>query len=99
MITTLLELAYPVIKLSQCSTNPATIHYDAVYGIFQYLTGTRDDGLIYTRPKPLALGPVMKHTPLRSQSTDRIGEHVPKENLQTLYGYSNTDWDMDIRHR
>jgi hypothetical protein len=44
-------------------------------------------------------GPVVKHTPLRSQPTDRVDEHVPKENLHTLYGYINADWDMDIRHR
>jgi hypothetical protein len=66
---------------------------------FQYLSGTRDDGLTYTRPEPLTWGPVVKHKPLRSQSTYRIDEHVPKENLQTLYGCSDADWAMDIRHR
>jgi hypothetical protein len=45
MITTRPEFSYPVVKLSQFSTNPATIHYDAVYGIFKYLSGMRDDGL------------------------------------------------------
>jgi hypothetical protein len=44
-------------------------------------------------------GPVLKHTPLRSQPTDRIDEHVPTENLTTLYGYSDADWAMDIQHR
>jgi hypothetical protein len=24
---------------------------------------------------------------------------TPKENLHMLYGYSDADWDMDIRHR
>jgi hypothetical protein len=99
MITTRPELSYPVVKLSQFATSPATIHYDAVYGIFQYLSGTRDDGLTYTRPKPMTSGLVLKHTPLRSQPTDRIDEHVPTDNLTTLYGYSDADWDMDIRHR
>jgi hypothetical protein len=44
-------------------------------------------------------GPVLKHTPLRSQPTNRIDEHVPMDNLTTLYGYSDADWDMDIQHR
>jgi hypothetical protein len=92
-------VSYPVIKLSQFATSSATIHYDAVYGIFQYLSGTRDDDLTYTRPEPMTSGPVLKHTPLRSQPTDRIDEHVPTENLTTLYGYSEADWAMDIRHR
>jgi hypothetical protein len=85
MITTRPELSYPVVKLSQFATSPATIHYDAVYVIFQYLSGTRNDSLTYTRPDTLTWGPVLKHTHLRSQPTDRIDEHVPMENLKTLY--------------
>jgi hypothetical protein len=92
-------LSYPVVKLRQFATSPATIHYDAVYWFFQYLSGTRNDGLIYTRPVPMTLGPVLKHTPLRSQPIDRIDEHVPTENLTTLYGYSDAEWAIDIRHR
>jgi hypothetical protein len=30
---------------------------------------------------------------------DRIYEHIPKENSQTLYGNSDVDWAMDIRQR
>jgi hypothetical protein len=66
MITTRPELSYPVVKLSQFATIPATIHYDDVYGIFQYLSGMRDDGLTYTRTEPMTSGPVPKHTPLLS---------------------------------
>jgi hypothetical protein len=44
-------------------------------------------------------GPLITHMPVCSQSADRIDEHVPKEDLQTLYGYSDADWDMDILHR
>jgi hypothetical protein len=33
MITTYTKLSYPIVKLSQFATNPAIIHYDAVYGI------------------------------------------------------------------
>jgi hypothetical protein len=86
MVTTRPELSYPVVKLSQFATSATNIHYDAVYGIFQYLSGTRNDGLTYTRPEHMTSGPVLKHTPLRSQPTDRLDEHVPTENLTTLYG-------------
>jgi hypothetical protein len=44
-------------------------------------------------------GPVVEHTPLRSEPTDRADEHVPKDNLYTLYGYGNADWATYIRHR
>jgi hypothetical protein len=78
MITTRPKLSNCVVKLSQFATNLATIHYDAVYGIFQYLSGTHYDGFTYTRQNPLSRGSVVKHTPLRSQPTDRVDEHVPK---------------------
>jgi hypothetical protein len=67
--------------------------------MFQYLSRTRNDGLTYTRPMPMTCGSIVKHTPLRSQPTDRVDEHAPKEKLHALYGYSGADWDMGIRHR
>jgi hypothetical protein len=38
MTTTRPEPPCPVVKLSEFATHPATIHYDAVCGIFQYLS-------------------------------------------------------------
>jgi hypothetical protein len=99
MITTRPQISYPVVKLSQFSSNPAKVHYDAVYGIFQYLFGTRNDALTYTRTVPTDWGPVITHVPLRSQPMDHKEERIPAENLTTLYGYSDSDWVMDIRHR
>jgi hypothetical protein len=64
MIMTRPELSYPIVKLSQFATNPATIYYDAVHGIFQYISGTLDDGSTHTYPMPLTWGPVVKHTHL-----------------------------------
>jgi hypothetical protein len=64
MITTHTELFYPIIKLSQFEKNPALIHYDAVYGIFQYLSGMRNDGLTYTWSEPMTWVPVVNHTPI-----------------------------------
>jgi hypothetical protein len=98
MITMRPELSYPIVKFIQFSPNPAMIHYNAVYGIFQDLYGTHNDGLTYTRPKPMTWGPVVKHTPIRCQPTARVDEHITKENLHTMYGYSDANWDMDIRH-
>jgi hypothetical protein len=63
MITTRPEISYPVVKLSQFSSNPAKVHYDAVYGIFQYLFGTRNDGLAYTRKIPSDWGHVPLYLP------------------------------------
>jgi hypothetical protein len=99
MIATRPELSYPVVKLSQFASTPASIHYDTVFWIFQYLSGTRNDGLTYTRTIAMNYGLIVKHAPLRSNSTDRVDEHIPKEGLMTLFGYSDSDWAMEIRHR
>jgi hypothetical protein len=99
MITTRPEISYPVVKLSQFSSNPAKAHYDAIYTICQHLFGTRNDGLTHTRKIPTDWGPVITHVPLRSQPMDRQEDHIPSENLTNLYGYSDSDWAMDIRHR
>jgi hypothetical protein len=90
---------YPVVKLSQLSSNPAKVQYDVVYGMFQYLFGTRNDGLTYTHKVPTAWGAVITHVPLQSQPMDRKEKHSPTENLATLYGDCDSDWVMDIRHR
>jgi hypothetical protein len=99
MITTRPEILYPVVKLSQFSSNPAKVHYDAVCGIFKYLFGTRNDGLTYNRKVPTEWVPIITHMPLLSQPMDRKEDHPSSENLTTLYGYSDSDWAMDIRHR
>jgi hypothetical protein len=90
MITTHPELSYPVVKLIQFASRPASIQYDAMFGILQYLSSMRDDGLTYD--------PIAKHTPLRPTPPDRFGEHILKEGPMTLFGYIDSDWAMDIRH-
>jgi hypothetical protein len=57
------------------------------------------DGLTYTRKIPTDWGPVITHVPLRSQPMDCKEEHIPSENLTTLYGYSDRYWAMEIGHR
>jgi hypothetical protein len=99
MITTHPELSYPVVKLSQFPSSPASIHYDAVFGIFQYLSRTRNDGLTYTHTIAMNYGPIIKHAPLRSNPTYRVDEHITKEGMAVFFGYSGSNWSMDIRHR
>ena len=49
MITCRPDIAYAVIKLSQYSTRPAPLHFDAVKQVYKYLWQTRDKGIIYWR--------------------------------------------------
>jgi hypothetical protein len=98
MITIRPELSYPVVKLSQFASNRASIHYNTMFGIFQYLSGKHDEGLTYTHTIAMMYGPIIKYARLSSNPTDRVDEHVPKVSLKKLFGYSNNDWEMDIRH-
>ena len=47
-----IDIAVPVIILSQFSQQPAKIHYETVKQVFAYLNATRMYGLTYWRPKP-----------------------------------------------
>jgi hypothetical protein len=77
VITTRPEISYPVVKLSQLSSNPAKVHYDAVYGICQYIFGTRNGGLAYTHNVPTNWGPIVTNVPLRAQPMDSKEDHIP----------------------
>jgi hypothetical protein len=99
MITVRPELSFPIVKLSQFSSQPATVHYDAVYGIFQFLYNTRQDGLAYTRTTTLHDDKNSLPPPLRSFPANRKEYH----NLQLshhyiLTGYIDSNWAMDSRH-
>ena len=45
MVTCRPDISYPLIKLSQYSTNPAHEHYLAVKQIYLYIKHTADDGI------------------------------------------------------
>jgi len=49
MVTCRPDISFPLIKLSQYSSNPAREHYLAVKEIFYYLQCTRDDGIHFWR--------------------------------------------------
>ena len=52
MVTCRPDISYPLIKLSQYSTKPARIHFEAVQSMYQYLKDTIDEGIHYWRKEP-----------------------------------------------
>ena len=52
MVTCRPDIAFPLIKLSQYSTNPAELHYKTIISIFQYLHATKHQGITYWRTQP-----------------------------------------------
>ena len=49
MVTCRPDISFPLIKLSQYSSNPAKEHYEAVKHIFQYIKVTKHDGIYFWR--------------------------------------------------
>uniref|UniRef100_A0A7S1VQI3 Reverse transcriptase Ty1/copia-type domain-containing protein n=1 Tax=Grammatophora oceanica TaxID=210454 RepID=A0A7S1VQI3_9STRA len=97
------ELSFPVVKLSQFSTTAADIHYDAVHTIFRYLSGTRDHGLTYWRLRPMSDLPDVAPPPRLCNATEQSIYHdattADTFSPSHLFGYLDSDWAMDIRHR
>ena len=47
-----IDVSIAVITLSQFSSNPAQVHYNAIKEVFLYLYATQYEGLTYWRPTP-----------------------------------------------
>ena len=104
MITTRPEVSFPVTKLSQYSTAPAALHYQAVKRVFRYLNSTADDGLTYWRPTAHALLPAFPLPPRLAANVDHplthdVSDAVEKYSPSAVLGYVDSDWAADIRHR
>ena len=46
------DISYPIIKLSQYSTRPGRIHFEALKTVYRYLHQTKDEGIHYWRQTP-----------------------------------------------
>ena len=62
MVTCRPDISFPLIKLSQYSSNPAKEHYEAVQDIFKYLSCTKTDGIQYWRCSPISNLPAHQET-------------------------------------
>ena len=52
MVTCRPDISYPLIKLSQYSTKPSRIHFEAAQQLLNYLAATKDDGIYYWYNQP-----------------------------------------------
>jgi dUTP pyrophosphatase len=95
MVTCRVDIAFPVIKLSQYAINPSKIHYEAVKDIFYYLSTTKEDGLIYWRQRPVMSLPKKPDPPIISSEQPLQDEN----RASLLFGAVDSDWAGDTSHR
>ncbi len=91
-------IAFPCIKLSQYSNDPAEIHYKALLAIFSYLAQTVDDSIYYWRKTPnnsLPIGNMPRVQPENHITAEENKSHTAEE----LRGYVDSDWAGDTKHR
>jgi dUTP pyrophosphatase len=98
MITCRPDISFPLIKLSQYSSNPAKIHYEAVINIFRYLHATIDDGLIFWRPEPHNDLPTLEF-PKVHKSNYVTSNTTEIDSATHMHSAVDSDWAGDTSHR
>ena len=100
LVTCRPDISYSTIKLSQFSTAPAKIHFDALKDVFRYLKATADDGIYYWRSSPrmdLPIGtiPVCKSDENYVDNVETRQQHHP----DILHAAVDSDFAGDVSHR
>ena len=47
MVTCRPDISFPLIKLSQYSPSPSSLHFEAIQGLFDYIRATPSDGIYF----------------------------------------------------
>ena len=92
------DISAAIIKLSQYSTRPARVHYQALRQLWKYLALTADRGIYYWRK---ILVPDLPPTPAEAcvSATDVLNRIPQTKQPSRLHAYSDSDWGSDREHR
>ena len=101
MITCRPDISFPIIKLSQYSTCPAAIHYDALKHLYRYLKATKSDGIYYWRSTPREDLPKGDIPVLKSDANYEEDKAVQRQHhtSNTLHAYVDSNHASDCTHR
>ena len=91
------DILHTVIKLSQYSNRPASVHYIAVKRVYRYLRDTIDDVLHFWREHintSLPTAPVSVLPPENYTLKD-----IASQKYTQPYGTVDADWAGDVKHR
>jgi hypothetical protein len=97
MITCRADIAFAIIKLSQYSTKPSLVHFEAVRHLYRYLKATKSEGIYYWRKTPRddlqpGIIPILK--------IDNYDEPIErKASPNIIAAYVDSDHAADSTHR
>ena len=92
------DISYPLIKLSQYSSNPASEHYEAVKQIFRYVKVTKSDGIYFWRKTSHDDLPDLP-LPTVQQQTHIVDPDTQCDDAHIIHGPVDSDWAGDSNHR
>ena len=101
LVTCRPDISFATIKLSQYSTKPAKVHFDALKDIYRYLHATIDDGIYYWRSDSRMDLPIGKLPELKSDITydeDNVSTRMQLE-PDVLKAAVDSDFAGDNKHR
>jgi hypothetical protein len=101
MVTCRADISHATIKLSQYSTRPTRIHFEAVKDIMRYLKHTIDDGIYYWRKSHRNDLPYVKPPEMKNDNNYNETEvHERKQNdHDIMFGAVDSDFAGDTSHR
>lgn len=102
LVTCRPDISYPVIKLSQYSTRPTRLHFEAIKVIYRYLNHTKTEGLIFWQKHQRT---DLKHMPVSidCKADGNYDESSIRERTQncqsTMFAAVDSDYAGDTSHR
>ena len=92
------DISYPLINLSQYSSNPAVEHYKAVKQLLRYIKATKNDGIYFWQKH---IRDDLPDLPLPKQSTENynVDPNTHIDSSDIIHGLVDSDWGGDSNHR
>ena len=101
LVTCRPDISFPVIKLSQYSTRPTDIHFEAVKQIYRYLNATQDEGIYYWRKQPRHDLPTCDLPSCKHDTNYNESEIHERQQPghSVMFGAVDSDYAGDVSHR
>jgi hypothetical protein len=101
MVTCRPDNSFPVIKLSQYSTRPTRLHFEAVKHIYRYLNATKTEGIYYWRKEERLDLPDISIPEYKKDANYKDADIIKQQDTyhNKLYATVDSEYAGDTTHR